>query len=152
MAQRISGETMIYTPDRSLLRGLSVDVAECYGKPHINAWYIKHSDSLNSYRFDHNAFCAICLDRATNVHHCPPKSKGKFILHGHVLRPALFALCGSGVSGCHGKIHQRLIVPKWYWGSVEYAEAWWNGELLEMHEPHSEELYRYGTWVFEKTF
>lgn len=141
---------MNYTPNRFLLRGLSVDVAEMYGKPHINAWYAKHSDSVNAYRFNHDARCPICWNRATNVHHCPPKSKGKFILHGHVLRPALFALCGSGTTGCHGKFHQRLIVPRWEWYTMGNAEAWWNGELLEMHGPHSPELYQYGDWVFDQ--
>lgn len=143
---------MSYIPDRLLLRGLSVDVAECYGKPHIGAWYVSHNDNINSYRFDHDSMCPICRGRATNVHHCPQKSKGLFVLHGHILKPSLFALCGSGTTGCHGKMHQRLIVPKWHWYSDDYAESWWNGEMLEFIEPHSRELFEYGGWVFEKYF
>lgn len=138
----------MYVPNRKLLRGLSLEVCEQFGKPHINAWYVKHNDSVNSYRFNHDSIC-ICGKRATNVHHCPPKSKGKFILHGHVLKPALFALCGSGTTGCHGKFHQKQIIPKWEWNSDEYAKSWWSGELLESIEPHSTELYEYGAWKFE---
>lgn len=151
MAQTIGGEAMSYIPERSLLRGLSVDAAECFGKPHINAWYLS-DNNINSYRFNHDAVCPHCGERATNVHHCPPKSKGVFMLHGHVLRPSLLALCGSGTTGCHGKIHKRQIIPKWYWLSDEFAEAWWNGEMLESIEPHDEVLWQYGFWVFEKSF
>lgn len=140
---------MSYTPDRKLLRGLSLDVAEQYGKPHINAWYPQHNGGMGVYKFNHNASCPICGRRVTNVHHCPPRSKGKFILHGRILRPSLFALCGTGVQGCHGKIHNRVIVPRWRWYSDSFAEAWWNGELLDMYEPHSEGLYDFGTWDFE---
>ena len=143
---------MSYIPNRFLLRGLSVDIAECYGKPHMNAWYVKHNDSINSYRFNHEASCPICGKRAVNVHHCPPRSKGKFILHGHVLKPALFALCGSGTTGCHGKMHQKLIIPRWKWYSDDYAEYWWSGKLLEEYEPNSDDLYEFGGWVFEKNF
>lgn len=141
---------MSYIPERSLLRGLSVDVAEQFGKPHINAWYT--SNNINSYQFNHEASCPVCGNRVTNVHHCPPKSKGKLELHGHVLMPSLFALCGSGVSGCHGMIHQRLIIPTWKWHSDNFAEAWWNGWLFEELEPHSTDLYKYGEWAFKKNF
>lgn len=139
---------MSFVPDRKLLSGLSVEVAEMYGKPHINAWYARHNDGLNSYRFDHDKSCPICGDRATNVHHCPPKSKGKFVLHGHILKPSLFALCGSGVQGCHGKIHKREIIPRWKWYDDEYAYCWWSGELLDKYGPHNDLLYMLGTWEF----
>lgn len=141
---------MSYIPDSSLLQGLSLDVAECFGKPHINAWYTQNSANVKLYKFEYGSNCPICGKRATNVHHCPPRSKGKFILHGHVLRPALFALCGSGTTGCHGMIHNRQIVPKWEWYSDEYAEYWWSGELLEKLGAHSDLLYTLGTWNFKK--
>lgn len=138
----------MYVPDRKLLRGLSLEIAEQFGKPHINAWYAKHSDSLNAYSFDHDASCPICGKRVTNVHHCPPKSKGRLNLHGYNLKPALMAFCGSGTIGCHGRIHQKLIIPKWEWYSDSFAKAWWNGWLFEELEPHSDALYEYGDWVF----
>lgn len=141
---------MSYVPPMELLRGLSIDNAECFGKPNINAWYLQNNANVNMYNFNHNASCHICGRMATNVHHCPPKSKGKFILHGHILRPSLFALCGSGTTGCHGKIHQRLIVPKWVWYSDSFAKSWWDGELLDTYEPHSEMLYEFGCWEFEE--
>lgn len=139
---------MSYTPPRELLRGLSVDVAECYGKPHIGAYY--DNSSINSHKMTGVHSCPCCGAPATNVHHCPPKSKGKFILHGHVLRPALFALCGSGTTGCHGEVHKKLIIPEWHWFSDEYAEQWWSGKLLETYKPNSNDLYEFGAWKFVK--
>lgn len=136
----------MYVPERNKLQGLSLEVAECYGKPHIGAWYVAKNDNINSYRFDHSASCPICGKPVTNAHHCPPKRKGLLFLNGHTLKPSLIALCGSGTTGCHGMLHNGKIKINWKWFNDEYARMWWDGELLEKYEPHSEELYQFGEW------
>lgn len=140
----------MYTPDRELLRGLSLPVAECFGKPHYNAWYLTKGDNVKSYRFDHEAPCMVCGKPATNAHHQPPRSKGLLVLRGHVLRPALIALCGRGNTGCHGMVHNRQLSIGWEWLNDKYAEMWWSGELLGQMEPHSEELFNYGYWEIKE--
>lgn len=139
----------MYTPDRSLLRGLSLPVAECFGKPHYWAEYLSSAPNVKSYRFGRGAPCKVCGHPATNAHHHPPRSKGLLTIGDHVLRPTLFALCGDGVRGCHGKIHNGLINIEWVWFDDEYAKMWWSGELLKSIEPHSDELYEYGGWKIE---
>ena len=137
-----------FTPPSRQLQGLSLPVAECYGKPHVGAWYTR--DDVDSYA--HSGDCPFCGRPSTNAHHCPPKGKSRSFLlltekGRHVLKPALFGLCGSGTTGCHGKIHGKLLSIRWEWGSPAAAEAWWSGEILAHHEPHSPELYMFGWWV-----
>lgn len=142
---------MIYTPETHLLNGLSLDWAECYGKPHIGAHY--EGITVNSHRLNEFARCACCGKLATNAHHCPPKSKGKTfglqltdgtMLH---LRPSLIALCGSGTTGCHNGFHGgHRFTARWVWDADEYAKNWWEGQMLLYMPPHSKELYRYGRW------
>lgn len=85
------------------------------------------------------------------MHHQPPKGRGKILVIGdHFLRPALFGLCGSGTTGCHGRIHAGKIKVTWEWIKDEFSEAWWSGELLEKYGAHSEELFRYGYWNFQQ--
>ena len=142
---------MTYIPDSSLLCGLSVDAAECYGKPHIRAHY--KNRSVKSHEQDQNARCAACGRPATNVHHNPPLSKGHvFNLYTpmgvFVLKPSLIALCGSGTTGCHDGFHGGArFKAEWSWDEDEYAERWWNGWFLSHgYEPHDKRLYRYGEW------
>lgn len=132
----------MYIPERNKLQGLSLEVAECFGKPNIDARYL--SDNVNSY--SHSGNCFVCGKRATNAHHCPPKRKGLLVLNGHILKPSLIALCGSGTAGCHGMVHNGKIKINWKWFNDEYARIWWEGEMLEKYEPHSEELYQFGEW------
>ena len=131
------------TPDMGLLRGLSYPTAELYGKPCIGAHYTAFD--LNKHRVDHMARCCICGGMASNAHHWPPRSKRSFTLrtpYGQfVLLPPLFAVCGSGTTGCHGDWHRRLIEVEWVWDFEEMQESWWDGTLLKRHAP--------GDWLFE---
>lgn len=139
---------MIYTPTSEQLQGLPLQRAECYGKPHIGARY-KHKDLRDHASYERTTNeCPICGQPATNTHHLSPRSTSKiFTLQGHTLRSALIALCGFGnVSGCHGKFHKHHLEAYWNWYGYEYAESWWEGEMLREIEPHSPELYEYGYW------
>lgn len=142
---------MSYTPERRQLHGLSVGIAELYGKPHLHAVYT--GSGIGSHRVDDGAMCAICRRPATNAHHVPPRSKGTFTLtapdgSSWVLRPALFALCGSGTTGCHNGFHGAArFVPEWVWDSDADAEMWWSGEILRCVGPHDEAIYGYGSWA-----
>lgn len=144
----------IITKDR--LAGHTMDVAERYGKPHVGAYY--KSASVKSHTLaDDYVPCACCGMPATNVHHDPP------LRYGHefpfwsdarrdwiYLKPALFALCGSGTTGCHDGFHggARYTI-KWVWDYEDAFDDWWGGKLLEILEPHSPGLYQFGHWEIQ---
>lgn len=91
------------TVDAGVLRGWSKERAELYGKPHLGARYT-HDTAYEPTQ----ARCAVCGRRASNCHHVARRSWGKTFrlvtLNGvWELRSPLFALCGSGTTGCHGK-------------------------------------------------
>lgn len=140
----------MFTPDSSQLCGLSYETAEIFGKPHINAYY--RGSSVKSHTKMPNAQCACCGKRATNAHHLIPLSKAKTFTMPtpwgrFVLKTPLFALCGSGTTGCHDGFHGGArFKAEWVWYSDAGAEAWWNGELLRRVEPHSPKLYDHGFW------
>jgi len=131
--------------------GLSYDVAECYGKPHIRAYY--EGKGVKTHRRENGAFCVICGKPATNAHHNPPISKGDVFLlmtkwGQFVLKPSLIAVCGSGTTGCHNGFHGGArYKARWVWDSDEFARMWWEGEFLKRMAPHSKALYRYGKWA-----
>ncbi len=134
--------------DARQLRGLPMERAELYGKPHLGARYTgKGRYELTRPR------CCVCGRRATNCHHVAHRSWGvEFPLvtpNGTwSLRSPLFALCGSGTTGCHNGFHGGATLrAEWRWRSETYEEAWWTGRLLQVHEPHSPELYDYGYWA-----
>ena len=141
---------MSYTPPRELLRGMSLQHAELYGKPHIGAEYM--GESVKSHRAWQGAVCAVCGRPATNVHHVSPLSRGKtFRLETQVgvweLKPALFALCGTGTTGCHNGFHGvARFKAEWVWDNDRDAHEWWRGELLLRMRPHDPMLYLYGWW------
>lgn len=145
---------MSFIPTAEQLHGYSLERAECYGKPHVMSRYV--GSGVNNYKLDDNANCCICGKPATNSHHLPPKGYGiAFVLPTKmgqfVLRPALLSVCGSGTTGCHGLIHNKVITVKWVWDEDEYAEAWWDGTFLSHGiKPHSEQLYEYGHWEVRK--
>ena len=135
-------------PTMQQLRGLSIDKAELYGKPHIGARYTAGD------RYERiQDRCCICGSKATNCHHVIPKGRGtQFALEtpngAWLLKSPLFALCGSGTTGCHNQFHGgATLKAAWVWHLPLYRDAWWSGELLGMHEPHAEDLYQYGHWV-----
>lgn len=129
------------TPEMSRLRGLPVDRAELYGKPHAGI-------------DDETPLCAVCGRLATNRHHAAHRKWGRtFELATERgmwrLESALIALCGTGTTGCHGAMHggARLSV-RWVWDTEEAARAWWSGELLARYAPHDPALYGFGGWEF----
>lgn len=140
----------MYIPDSYLLHGLSVASAQCFGMPHVMAHY--SGKGVRTNRLNDDAMCAVCGMMATNSHHVPAVGMGgrnaMFTLHGHVLRPALIALCGSGTTGCHGLMHSGRLKAEWSWDDDRNAEAWWSGELLGRFEPHDSGLYLLGEWRF----
>lgn len=134
--------------DSRQLRGLSKERAELYGKPHLGARY------TGGRRYElTQPRCCVCGRRATNCHHVARRSWGReFRLvtprGTWDLRSPLFALCGSGTTGCHGRFHGGAgLRAEWRWLSEEYEEAWWDGRLLRLCEPNGPRLYEYGYWA-----
>lgn len=131
-----------------VLHGFTLEDAECFGKPHYGAQYTDRAGtSLTRYtRTDRR--CAVCGRDPLNTHHQPRREY--FTLSTPLgtwrLRPALFALCGSGTFGCHGKVEHHEIGIRWRWDTEEDAEKWWSGELLTEYGPHSARLYEHGCW------
>lgn len=118
-----------------------------YGLPHIGCHY--EGKSVNSNKLDDGAVCVCCGLPATNAHHYPPKGTAP-IRHrnGYELKPALFAVCGSGAMGCHDGWHGGARYEAWWrWDRFEYEKQWQNGELLRRLGAHNPELYYYGCWV-----
>lgn len=131
------------------LKGLSLEVAELYGKPHLGAYY--EGDSIKSHKWDGHSSCAICGLPASNVHHVSHQSKGYFTLKAGLdefkLKPALFALCGTGTTGCHDKFHgSARLKARWIWRDESFADYWWSGEMLKRFGAHNPALYAYGSW------
>lgn len=137
---------MIYV-SHDVLGGYSREKAECFGKPHVGARYV-------GARYERTQdYCAVCGSPATNCHHIV--SRGNTLRMRladgslKVLRPSMIVLCGSGVTGCHGKAHDRSLRIEWIWDKDEFAERWWNGQLLMELRPHDPRLYAYGFWFVE---
>ena len=134
--------------DASQLGGWSKERAELYGKPHLGARYT-HGKAYEAL----SPRCCVCGRRAGSVHHVAHRSWGEtFRLVTPCgtwdLRSPLFCLCGSGTTGCHDKFHGGArLKAEWAWRSKVYEEAWWTGELLQVYEPHSPDLYEYGYWL-----
>ena len=100
------------------LRGLSIERAELYGKPHVGAHYTKGT------RYERTqARCCVCGGNATNCHHVIPRGRGQeFALQTPnglwLLKSPLFAVCGSGTTGCHNGFHGgAFLKAKWVWKS-----------------------------------
>lgn len=147
---------MTYVPPASTLCGVPFEVASKFGMPHLGAHYF--GDSVNRYRKDEGAVCAVCGKPAENVHHEPPKGAGgkyrQFTMWSKwgrfILKPALIAMCGSGTTGCHGDRHGGRVSITWEWFDEADAERWWTGELLSHgYVPHDPKLYDLGQWRIE---
>lgn len=137
-------------PTMSQLRGLSLERAELFGKPHIGARY------THGARYERTGErCCICNRPAANCHHVAPRRLGeRFALvtpdRTWLLRSPLFALCGSGTTGCHNGFHGgSALTARWMWDDPQYERWWWDGILLEQWGPHAEELYGFGFWRIE---
>lgn len=137
--------------DAKQLHGWSLEDAECMGKPHFGARYTtKDAKNLGGYVRE-SWLCSICGRDAINTHHQPYRQTFEMVTPNGIwtLKPALFALCGSGTTGCHGAIEHNRIKVRWKWDTPEAEAAWWSGELLAKYGPHSIELYRFGAWDIE---
>ena len=127
--------------------GLSRSRAELFGKPNVGAEYVGRE------RYVHTADrCPVCGAPAGSVHHLCPRGTARSIeIVGPdgptLLRSSLVALCGSGTTGCHGRMHSRELEVEWEWYRPAYEAMWWDGLLLASVEPHSNDLYRYGCWA-----
>lgn len=137
---------------REQLRGLSVERAELYGKPHVGARYLGRSVTRCELTTD---ACCVCGGRATNAHHVAHRGWGdifELVTPNGTwsLRSPLFALCGSGTTGCHDGFHGGAWLRAWWeWDDPLYEDAWWDGLMLARFEPHDKALYRYGRWAIE---
>ena len=134
-------------PTMTQLRGLSLERAELYGKPHVGVRYTGGSG------YERTAErCCICRRPATNCHHVAPRRMGdSFPLvtpdRTWLLRSPLLALCGSGTTGCHNGFHGgSRFEARWVWDEEQYERWWWDGALLEEWGPHATELYGFGEW------
>lgn len=141
---------MNWLVDSASLRGLSMPTAEKFGKPCVGAHYA--GSGVRTNRLDLGARCCVCGRYATNSHHEPATGMGggrsTLEVAGHRLKPALFALCGSGTTGCHGKVHSGEYRIEWEWDTGEACRKWWEAELPdECYERNSHDLYWYGAWV-----
>lgn len=147
---------MSFIPPKDQLCGLSLDVAELFGKPHFEAHY--RTRNVKSNTLDESAVCIICGNRADNSHHVVPLGKAKeFILRTEngvfFLRSPLFAVCGSGTTKCHNDFHGGArYSAKWLWHNDRFAEQWWSGEISKKILPHSQELYQFGYWAIRDKF
>lgn len=161
---------------------ISRDKAINYGMPHIGCKYTRDDVTATSFVPNEEGWtpCAVCGRPATNRHHLPPRSvssctdekgrrkPGSLLLptkYGKfVLKPALIALCGSGTTGCHGKVHNRDIEIQWEFDNEAYEQLWLDGWFLAHGidgyvktrdgmlttrpiMPHSKQLYRIGRWL-----
>lgn len=118
-----------------------------YGLPHIQCHY--ENESVNSNKLNEGAWCMCCGKPATNAHHYPPKGTAP-VRHrnGYTLKPALFAVCGSGTTGCHNDWHGGArFTANWEFYSEEEKELWEDGTYLDLYGPHSDEMYNHGYWV-----
>ena len=119
---------------------LTYEKAMLYGLPHIGARYAHNGrkwmkNGARKYERTQE-WCAVCGEPATN---------GDF-----PLRSPLFAVCGSGTTGCHGGFHGGAwLKARWVWDLPEYGDAWESGELLVRFAPHHPALYCYGQWEIE---
>lgn len=134
------------------LQGHSLERAELYGKPHVGARYT--GKGARDYERTQE-WCCICGRPAMSCHHVIPRGRGeRFNLvtpNGTwSLRSPLFALCGSGTTGCHDGFHGAArFVPRWVWDNIQFEQQWWDGLLLKLFPPHHPGLYDYGRWEIE---
>lgn len=133
-----------FAPDPRLCN-LPRHAFECFGKPHVGAHYATRA--VSSHVLDDGALCACCGRLATNAHHWPP-GRSTVEVAGVVLRPSLFAVCGSGTTGCHDGWHGGArFKALWRWDEERYFDDWSSGRFWEEgFWPHSPELYLFGFW------
>jgi len=133
-----------FAPDQRLC-GMPRRAFDCFGKPHVGALYT--GSSINSHALEDDALCTCCGRMAENAHHWP-LGRRTVEVAGKVLRPSLFAVCGSGTTGCHNGWHGGCRYKAlWFWDEERYFLDWVNGVFWDMgFEPHDQRLYLYGAW------
>lgn len=135
-----------FHPDQRLCN-LQRQVFDCFGKPHYKARY--ETKAINSHILEDDAVCVCCGRIANNAHHWPAGRRTVEVA-GKVLRPSLFAVCGSGTTGCHDGWHGRARYRAfWLWDEGRYSDDWMRGIFWDLgFEPHDPRLYLYGFWEF----
>ena len=115
------------------------------GLPHVGAIYTGKGYKRTSDR------CAICGRPATNVHHLCGRGEHSYVTmqgDSFKMRSALMLVCGSGVTGCHGKLHSHELEVSWVWNTPLYGQLFENGQLFDYSlEPHSPDWFDYGFYV-----
>lgn len=136
----------------SQLHGLDYRTAELMGKPHIGAFFAR--DDAKSNRLCEDARCVVCGRGAANSHHVVPLSKLrswdlKTPLGIFVLKSPLFAVCGSGTTGCHDGFHGGARYrAAWVWDTEKDMDDWWSGwTLAHGFTCNDERLFRQGRYV-----
>lgn len=137
----------------SQLHGWSYADASLMGMPHVGAVYRGRAN-----RLEENSSCLICGSPGENAHHAVPKGQGKQMFNlitpvgTFPLRSPLFAVCGSGTTGCHNGFHGGgLYRVRWEWDDPDTERAWWSGALLsDGYAPHDARLWLMGRYVIER--
>lgn len=137
--------------DSARLGGMSYAKASLFGLPHIGCRY-------RGSRYERTqGWCFVCGRPAQSCHHVVPRGYGKALTLSTPcgtwdLMSPLFALCGSGTSGCHDGFHGGARYrARWAWDDERYEWQWWDGLILARHGPHSPEIYLYGQWEIDDT-
>ena len=132
---------------RDQLCGWSYEKAMTMGLPHAGARYTGKTPKCYTAT---SQCCAVCGKRAGSVHHVVPRRNGLVFTFdtpngSYDLKSPLFALCGSGTTGCHGLFHDGTLKARWIW-EPSFSLAWESGALLKTYGAHSPKLYRFGHW------
>lgn len=61
--------------------------------------------------------CIVCGKPATNKHHVIERSDGGYV-NGKPIQKPMVTLCGSGTTGCHGRVHDGKL-------HIDYRDGRW---------------------------
>lgn len=79
-------------------------------------WHLVGAEDVKQKR------CVVCGKTATNKHHVIERSEGS-LLGGRKIHKPVVTLCGSGTTGCHGKVHEGRLHLDWRNGEWEFLET-----------------------------
>lgn len=152
---------------------ITITGTDLYGLPHLGAEYVTGwSHGRRNYRRIAEVCCLCDRQRSTNTHHvvgfglgghqdntvivvdtkfCEEYDRVPYLLDtkigSFVLYTPLFAVCGSGTTGCHGKLEDGVgdHIVEWVWYDEVCKELWEKGWMLSHgYAPHDERLFEFG--------